>query len=224
MNKIEFGNCALDYFAREAFKALRTNIQFCGKDVKAISVTSCIPNEGKTTICAELSKSLAEGGKKVLLVDADMRNSVMTTRYSKGSGIIGLSQYLSGQAGLSDILFQTQTDNLFVVFSGAFPPNPAELLNTKQFSDFIEDAKTTFDYIIVDTPPLGLVTDAAIAASVCKNTVLVIGADKVKSNIAIHVKDILERSGTHILGVILNHPEQKNKSGTKKEYYYKKYL
>ena len=87
-----------DYFTREAFKVLRTNIQFCGVDTKVISFTSCESNEGKTYICVELARAMSEAGLKVLLIDTDMRKSVMASRYSDEKGIIGLSQYLSGMA------------------------------------------------------------------------------------------------------------------------------
>ena len=217
MNKVVFNEKKLDYFSKEAYRSLRSAIQFCGDDVKAIAVTSCYPNEGKTTICAELSKSLAEVGKKVLFVDADMRNSSVISKYiTSSSAIIGLSQYLSGQASLSDVLYSTDKENLFAVFSGAFPPNPAELLSGKRFAEFIETAEQSFDYIVVDTPPLGLVTDASVVANVCKNAVLVIGADAVKSAFAQEVKASLERSGCRILGAVLN-----NLSSTKDKKYYR---
>ena len=97
-----------DYFVNESLKTLRTNVQFCGTDVKAIAVTSCQPNEGKSTISLELARSLAEVGKKVLFIDADLRKSVIVQKYVDGVGIVGLSQYLSGQNTLEDVLYSTQ--------------------------------------------------------------------------------------------------------------------
>ena len=92
------------YFVDEAYKTLRANIQFCGTDVKAIAITSCEPNEGKSTTTIEIARSLAESGKKVLLIDADMRRSVVVKNYVDSAGICGLSQYLSGQNTLDEVL------------------------------------------------------------------------------------------------------------------------
>ncbi len=204
MNKIDFIFPKLDYFSSEAYKSLRTSIQFCGTDVKVIAVTSCVPNEGKTTICVELAKSLAETGKKVLLIDSDMRHSVMSITYTNTRGIVGLSQYLSGQASLTDVLYSTQADNMFIIFAGAFPPNATELLASPKFNELIDNASKSFDYIIIDTPPLGLVVDAAIVANISKNAIIVIGKNKIKYKFAQDIKSQLERADAHVLGVVLN--------------------
>ena len=116
-----------DFSTNEAFKTLRTNLLFCSVDNKVLLISSANPNEGKSTISAELSKSLAEIDKKVLLIDADLRKSVMITNKTARSSILGLSEYLSNQAPLKDVLYKTQLDNFDVIFSGAFPPNPVEL-------------------------------------------------------------------------------------------------
>ena len=132
-------NASNDYFVSEAFKTLRTNVQFCGTDVKAIAVTSCHPNEGKSTVSLELSRSLAEVGKKVLLIDADMRKSVIVKKYADVAGICGLSQYLSGQNKLEEVLLATQIEGLHVIFAGQFPANPVELLNSSAFKQLVEE-------------------------------------------------------------------------------------
>ena len=122
------------YFIREAYNTLRTNILFSGKDVKTIVITSCTANEGKTTVCVELAKSLAESGKRVLLMDADLRKSVMVSRYTKVRGLVGLSQVLSGQIEADDAIYKTQIKNLDVIFAGPYPPNPTELVGSPAFS------------------------------------------------------------------------------------------
>ncbi len=211
-----------DYPMREAYKTLRTNLQFCGDDIHVIAVTSCMPNEGKSTISLELSKSLAELGKKVLFIDADLRKSVLVNKYADRAGIEGLSQFLSGQAVLQDVLYSTQFPNLYVIFSGAFPPNPVELLSKSKFKDFIDNAKNTFDYIIIDCPPLGNVIDAAVVANVCDSAIMVISANTISAKFAKNVKSQLEKSGCRILGAVLNNIEEKG-SGYYSRYYYKKY-
>lgn len=206
-----------NYTMSEAYKTLRTNIQFCGSDMKTIVMTSCEPQEGKSTTVIELSKSLAEVGKKVLIIDADMRKSVMAKKYTKQTGIVGLSQFLSGQANLPDVLMMTQYPNLSIIFAGQFPPNPAELLGRGKFESFLKDAKQIYDYIIVDTPPLGMVIDAAVAASYCDGAVMVIDTDRISYHLAQSVKEQLEKSGCRILGVVVNQVEKKRNR------YYKRY-
>lgn len=197
-------NASNDYFVSEAFKTLRTNVQFCGTDVKAIAITSCLPNEGKSTISLELSRSLAEVGKKVLFIDADMRKSVIVKKYADVAGICGLSQYLSGQSKLEEVLFATQAEGLHVIFAGQFPANPVELLNSSAFKQLIQEQTQVYDYVIVDTPPLGVVIDCAVIANVCDSAIMVIAAEKVSNRRAAVIKNQLAKSGVHILGVVLN--------------------
>jgi len=206
------------YTINEANRTLCTNIQFCGDDVNVIAVTSCIPNEGKSTVSLDLSRNLAELGKKVLLIDADLRKSVFVRKHAEKTGIMGLSQFLSGQAVLQDVLYSTQIPNFYVIFSGTFPPNPVELLGKTKFKDFIDNAKRTFDYIIIDCPPLGSVIDAAVVASVCDSAIMVISSGIISAKFAKNVKSQLEKSGCHILGVVLNNVDQDGGG-----YYYRKY-
>ena len=201
-----------NYFLREAFNTLRTNILFCGKQVKTIVVTSCIAHEGKTTVSLELSRSLAEADKKVLLVDADLRKSVMLARYTAAKDVSGLSQFLSGQAELDDVIFHTQQEHLDVIFSGPFPPNPTELVGSQVFSDLLETVRPQYDYVIVDAPPLGLVIDAAVIANVCDGSVIVINQGKVKYRRAQIVADQLKKSGSKILGVVLNQTDRRHRN------------
>ncbi len=201
-----------NYFMREAFNTLRTNILFSGKDIKTIVVTSCMAHEGKTTVSFELSKSLAESGKKVLLVDADLRKSVMVTRYTKDRGITGLSHLLSGQVTAEQAICKTQVEGLNVIFAGPYPPNPTELVGSPAFKEFIDAQRDRYDYIIVDAAPLGLVIDAAVMASVCDGAVIVINAGTIKYRMAQGVKAQLQKSGCKILGVILNQVSRKGGS------------
>ena len=118
-----------NYFVEEAFNVLRTNIQFCGRDVKVIALTSVTQNEGKTVLALHLGRSLSELGKRVLVIDADLRKSVMAGRNSNSKSVVGLSETITGMAVLRDCIYTTQYPGLEVLFSGKYPPNPVELCN-----------------------------------------------------------------------------------------------
>lgn len=200
-----------DAYSREAFNTLRTNILFSGKDIKSIVVTSCVAHEGKSTISVELSRSLAEAGKKVLLLDLDLRKSMLMSKYSDERDLGGMSQVLSGQIPFEDALCKTQNENFDVVFAGPFPPNPAELVGSPTLKEILDRYRDAYDYIILDAPPLGLVIDAAIMAQVCDGSVIVINLGHIKYRMAQDVKQQLEKSGSRILGVIMNHVDKKRK-------------
>ncbi|MBE6685608.1 MAG: CpsD/CapB family tyrosine-protein kinase [Ruminococcaceae bacterium] len=193
-----------DFFTQEAYKVLRTNIQFCGPDIKVIAVTSCYENEGKTTVALHLAKSFAELGKKVLLIDVDMRKSVMAGRNTTAKDTLGLSEVLTGMNTLQECLYPTQFKNLQILFSGQYPPNPVELISGKYFAELIANARKSYDYIILDTPPLGRVIDAAVASTLCDGTVLVMGGNRVRIKQAKEVVNQLRMSNCKILGVIRN--------------------
>lgn len=206
-----------DYFTQEAFNVLRTNIQFCGQDVKIIAITSCDMNEGKTVLSLHIGRSLAELGKKVLVIDADLRKSVMASRNSVVHNVKGLSEVLVGQEALQDCVCTTQFPNLHVLFSGQYPPNPVDLLNGKYFEKVLEVVSDIYDYIIIDTPPLGMVIDAAVIASKCDSAIMVIGSNNVKYSRAQDVLGQIRKSGCNVLGVVFNNAE-----GMRRSYYYKK--
>ena len=206
-----------DYFTMEAYNVLRTNIQFSRQDVKVIDLTSCGMNEGKTVLSLHIGRSLAELGKRVLVIDADMRKSVMAGRNADAKGAKGLSEVLVGQENLQDCIYKTQYPNLHVLFSGKYPPNPVQLLNGKYFERIVDAVRDVYDYIIVDTPPLGIVIDAAVIAAKCDSAILVIGNTNVKYTQAQDVVSQLEKSGSNVLGVVLN-----NADNNRKGYYKKK--
>ena len=215
MKKVELINLRQkDRFLDDAYSALRTNILFSGYNMKIIAVTSCEPNEGKSTNAFELSKSLAEVGKKVLFVDADMRRSDFAKKYTQQVDIMGLSHFLSGQAQTADVLYSTNIENLYVLFAGVVPPNPAELLSGTMFTDFLAEAKQNFEYVIIDTPPLGHVTDAAVCIAGSDGAVMVVSSGKTKLKRAREVKRIIDDIGTTFIGCILNNvkPTAKYKS------------
>lgn len=212
-----------NYFVREAFNTLRTNILFSGREVKSIVVTSCFAHEGKSTITFETARSLAESGKKVLLVDADLRKSVLVSRITKERGITGLSQLLSGQINAEDAIYHTQFEGLDIIFAGPYPPNPTELVGSAAFKELIKTQRQNYDYVLIDAAPLGLVIDAAVMASVCDGAVMVVNMGHVKYRIAQNVKEQLEKSGCRLLGVVLNQVDRKKGAATTDAYYKSRY-
>lgn len=221
MNQVRVKHDKMGYQVSEAYKSLRTNLQFCGEDKKVIAVTSCTPNEGKSSVSMQLAISLAESGKKVLLIDADLRKSVLVGRtVVSQKGIMGLTHYLSGQCSIQDTICQTNVKNFHLIYSGPFPPNPAELLGGTKFKTTIEALRKVYDYIVIDTPSLGSVIDAAIVADICDGSIMVIESGLISYRFAQEVKGQLEKSNSPILGVILNKVDvQKHSHGQ----YYGKY-
>lgn len=203
-----------DFFTQEAYKVLRTNLQFCGQDIQVIAITSCNENEGKTTVALHLARSLAELGKEVLLIDTDMRKSVLAGRNSNAKDVVGLSELLTGMVALGEALYQTQYPTLQLIFAGKYPPNPVELLNGKYFSALIKETRKAYQYVIIDTPPLGRVIDAAVVAPNCDGTVLLVG-NSTRYRQAQDVVEQLKKSGSRILGVIRNNTKKKDSA-----YYY----
>lgn len=210
------------YEMTEEFNTLRTNLQFAGVDKKVILGTSCMSGEGKSRTVYRLAASLTEIGKKVLIVDADMRKSVFVNEVETGTVDKGLSHYLSGQCNLAEAVYGTNIAGLHILFAGPVPPNPTELLSSTLFEDTIKSFRDIYDYVLIDSAPLGLVVDAAIIAKYCDGAVLLIETNSVKYRFAQDVKEKLEATGCPLLGVVLNKVDRA-KSGKYYGKYYKKY-
>lgn len=187
----------------EAYKLLRTNLFFCGRDKKVVAVTSCTSNEGKSTVSLNLALSLVEAGKRVILVDADLRNSTLLGKIRLTGEKYGLAYYLSDMVTFDQAICSTEYDNLDMILTGSFPPNPAELLSSKTFKNMLDQLRQIYDYVIVDTPPVGSVIDGAIIAESCDGLILVIEANAIRYRFAQRVKEQLEKTSCPILGVIL---------------------
>lgn len=211
----------LDFRTKEAYKTLRTNLSFAGKNVKVVALTSCTPNEGKTSLSFQLAMSLAEGGWKTAMVDADLRKSVLRGRYKASHEKFGLSHFLSGQSELEDTVCETNIENFHIIFSGPVPPNPSELLGSDNFKEMLKKLREDYDYVIIDTPPLGSVIDGAVVAACCDGAVIVIESNAVSYRFVQSVKEQLEKAGVRILGCVLNKVNLSSKSYYGK--YYEKY-
>lgn len=197
--KKEFVNKTEEYF-----NAIRTNIQLSGADIKVVGITSVQSNEGKSTTAASLALAYARSGYKTVLVDADIRNSVVSGFFKPMTKITGLTDYLAGTTDLSQGLCDTDIPNLTAIESGKASPNPTALLQSKNFENLLATLRRYYDCVIVDCPPLGLVIDAAIIAQKCDAMVLVAEAGNVKRSSLKKVKEQLDQTGTPFLGVILN--------------------
>ena len=190
---------------KELYRTLRTNVEFTGIENKVIAVTSCMPDDGKTTVSFQLASAFAENGKKTVYIDADLRKSVFSQRYNVKGNPKGISHYLSGQAPLTEVLYKT---------------------NKERFGQMLEEFKKIFDYIIIDTPPLGNVIDAAVIAKKCDASMLVLTSDKCSRGFAKGVVTQLKNANPNFLGVVLNKVDMKGKSyygHTYKSYYGKGY-
>lgn len=209
----------LDFKTNEAYKMLRTNISFAGDDIHVISLTSAMSNEGKSAVAFNLANAFAEDGKKVLYLDADIRKSVTIARYGVDIETKGLTHYLSGQDELSEVLYETNIENLDVILTGQVAPNPSELLGNSRFKSLLAALRENYDYVIIDCPPLGSVIDAAIVAKECDGSLIVIETDNVSYKIVQRVKKQLEQGGCRILGAVLNKVEMGGKGYYGKGYY-----
>ena len=189
----------------EYYNALRTNIQLSGENIKVIAVSSTFPGEGKTTTSTNLALTFANAGYKTLLIDADIRNSKMLGGVFRSSEkITGLTEYLSGNTDLSQGLCETDEENLFVITSGQASPNPTALVQSEKFEVMMDVLRRNYDYIIVDTPPIGMVIDATLISKFCDASMLVVASNVVKRKMVQKSKTQLEQSSTPFLGVILN--------------------
>lgn len=206
-----------DYFYNEAMKTLRTNIQLSGKKVKTILVTSCYPNEGKSDISISLARELSSIGKKVLLIDTDIRKSAYFSHFLVSQEIKGLSQFLSGQIDVKDLIYGTNYPNMDIIFGGTPAPDPTGLLGDTIFGTFMREIQGYYDYILCDTPPISNIIDGVLVSKYCDGAVFVVEQGAVSYKVAQKAVNQLRKNGCRILGTVLN------KADTRGDRYYKKY-
>lgn len=203
----------------EAYRSLRTNIQFSNIDqkIQTIMLTSAGPGEGKSTTASNLAVTYAQSEKKTLLIDCDLRKPTAHRTFMLSNNW-GVSNVLTQQCELDDVLQETYIAGLDVICSGPVPPNPAEMLGSKRMQELIDEMRNRYDMIIIDTPPSLAVTDSQLIATKCDGVVLVLDAGKVKRDAAAKMKHNLERVNARLLGVVLNNV--KRKQGEDYYYYY----
>ena len=219
----------LGYAQNEAYKSLRTNLTFCGSDIKKVLLTSSVPNEGKSSVSFQLAKALAADSNKVLFIDADLRKSVLIGRLgairNDKKEIKGLSHYLSGQVEVEEVVYGTNVSGLDIVFSGPVVPSPTELLGNDYMNRLLNSYCTEYDYVIIDAPPLGSVVDALILTRYCDGSILVIQNNHISRRLAQNIKKQLEQGGCRLLGAVLNKVDMEKNSYYNGYYkgYYKEY-
>lgn len=191
----------------EAYRILRTNIQFSkvDGDLKVILFTSAGPGEGKSTTVANTAVAIAQSGKKVVIIDCDLRKPAQHKIFGKRTQ--GVTNILVEDHPVHELLQDTGIDNLQVLTSGPIPPNPSELLGAAKMRQIINDTRQLADIVIVDAPPTVAVTDACVLASSVDGIVLVLGAGQVRPEMAQKAKELLRNANGHILGVVLNRVE-----------------
>lgn len=209
-----------DYRMTEAYNQLKTNIAFCGKDIKVITITSSVPNEGKSSVAFTLSRVLAENRKKVLMVDCDLRKSVLAGRYHMEGVEKGLSHYLSGQADREEVIYSIEERGFFVTVAGPLSPDPTTLLDSEQFKVFIDTARNEYDYVILDAPPLGLVIDAVIVGKFSDGAMVVIEQGIISRKRLQGVIKQLKKGEVRILGAVLNKVDERIGAYDNYEYKY----
>lgn len=205
----------------EAYRTIRTNIKFsniAGRELKTIMLTSATPNEGKSTTISNLAVVMAQAGHSVVLCDCDFRNPTQHKIF--GLHNKGLSNCVATGSDVMDIIQQTSIPNLYVLTSGPVAPNPSELLASQNMVDILEELKQHFDYVLIDTPPIMPVTDAAVVSAKVDGTILVIASGAVSHSIAVEAKTRLEQAGAHLLGAVLNRVDVAANSHYGYGYYY----
>ena len=197
---------SLDYAGTEAINTICSNLTFSGRNIRKIVITSCEANDGKSFIAIQVAANMARRGKKVLLIDADLRLSVLVAHYEiqLGGSAAGLAHLLSGQCTLEDALYRTNVANLYLIPIGTDVQTPLSLISTPDFENLIEALGESFDMVIIDAPPVGLVIDAAEIAKQCDGSVIVLEYNKTHRRALQEAQQQMLRTGTPILGCVLN--------------------
>lgn len=206
--------------AAEAFRTLRTNIQFSGLDdsLSSIVVTSSRPSEGKSTVLINLAITIAQSGKKVLVIDCDLRRPTVHKKLGlpNAEGLTNL--LIQDKESFDEVVLTTKVPNLSALTSGPTPPNPAELLGTKRMKSIIRQLTGSFDMVLIDAPPVIAVTDAQILATIAEGTLIVTSYGATEKFGLVKTKELLDKVGAKVLGVVINKVPEKSE-----HYYYGKY-
>lgn len=208
----------------EAYRTLRTNIQFKNKGIKqhTILISSSAPKEGKSTTVANLAITMAQMGNKTVLIDGDLRRPVIHSIFNMKKED-GVTNYLIGAQSIDTIIKSTFVENLYIIPSGPLPPNPSELLSSEEMKRMIDELKNRFEIILFDSPPVIAVTDAAILSTLVDGVVLVIKAHQTHREAIKRAKSLLDNAEAKIFGSLLNSVKIEKTYGTNYYYYYYHY-
>ncbi len=209
-------------FISEAFRVLRTNLHYANPDapLRRILITSAAPNEGKSTMAANLGVILAKAEQSVLLVDSDLRRPVLHQIFNQRT-TPGLTSFLAGDAVFEAVITKTGIPNLSLVPSGRIPPNPAELLASRRMREFLETATERYDTVLLDSPPVLAVTDASALASMMDGVLLVVGSGAIPQAAVSRAKDQVEAAHGRVIGVVMNRFDARSDGYSR--YYYRRY-
>lgn len=212
-----------DSLHAEAYRALRTRIQFSKLDqkegIRTLLVTSSAPREGKTTTAVNIAGTFAQANKKTIIVDCDLRKPRMHTVF-KAQRFPGFSDFFFGQATYEEIIHKSDLTNLYYITAGTIPPNPSELLSSEQMEDFLERLKLEFDLIVIDSPPIIAVTDSEILSRLVDATILVVSANNTEIELMRKAAELLTHERKSFIGAILNNFSYKSGYGSYYKYYY----
>ena len=215
----------LDFSGTEALNSICTNLSFIGRDMKKFAITSCTQDEGKSSMAMQIMANLAKRGKSVVLVDSDMRKSVMMRHFGitmDGDEVVGLAHHLAGYNSIDEIIYKTNIPGAYFIPIGRDVVNPLPLLDSEYFARMLDELARRFDMVLVDTPPIGLVIDAAVVAKSCDGAVLVVEfAKRRKGEVTDAVRKI-QQSGSPVIGCIINRVSVRTRSERKyyKNHYY----
>ena len=224
MNKIKMDSIQeIPYAVEEAINRLRINVSFLGNEIKKIMVVSTLPNEGKSFVTMQIWKQMANAGIKSVLVDADMRNSVLVKKNDMerqdGKEMKGLANYLAEDFLLDEVTYESPFENGDIIPNVENIINPSMLLEGDKFGNMLNELSKDYRYVFVDAPPLGLVSDAEKIGSMCDGAILVIrSGETTRAEVKNSIKQ-LERSGCKILGVVLNRATDLKNKYSKQKYY-----
>ena len=205
-----------------AMNRLRVNIKFCGKNTKKILVISSVPNEGKSSVSVQLWKMLAEAGFPSVLVDVDLRKSMLKSRhnFSYEGELKGLDYYLSGLAEYQDVIYKTNIENGYIVPCSNLLENPSALLEDPRMKEMLDHLAEDYRYVIIDSPPLDSVSDGLLIGAMCDGAILVVRSGMTSRTLIKHSLQQLERIQCKLLGTVLNRVETTSRAYSK---YYGKY-
>lgn len=225
MNKLQFKRFkGLDYACKEAINTLCTNLTFMGNDKRVLMFTSSQAHEGKSFLSMNCMRTLAQLGKKVVLVDLDLRKSQIHGKYGvqiqAGQGY-GSVHYLAGMCSLNDALYETDIPGAYMIPIGREVTNSLALLSTPRLKRALDELKERFDFVLVDAPPVGVIVDAAEIAKHCHGTIFAVKYNTVSRRELAEAKMQIDRAGCPVLGAVLNDVDMDSLSS--KNYYNKSY-
>ena len=226
MNKVTISRFpALDYACNEAMNTLCTNLSYCGSDIRVVLLTSRYESEGKSSITINMMRTMAGFGKRVLLIDTDLRRSALVRRYRlsyEQKKPYGLAHYLAGMCDLDDVIYQTDLPNASMIPAGRDVLNSMQLLASPRYGRMIEEVRSRYDMVLVDCPPAGMIVDAVEIAKYCDGAIIVVGYNNGRGQEVGEIAASIAQTGCKVLGAVINGVDVSSVS-SRKYYYRSKY-